>query len=366
MPKTISVIPFPHGAESDGFFAALSSALMPCLGITDDTPYWCAPNGRYCNHCSGCVTPEKHREMLYHTLLTASGLAFTFDYPEDDSVPFHTVPDTPVGWRWNEPFVENLMDFAGLSYQRYTARSVARMHGLIRQTVDAGYTALVADHGQWADETAWSCCWKVVCGYTEDGILVMYHGGEITVETDGAYEDWIVITGKAPRKQTYRDILKRIEAVLTDPSHDMLEAELYSDLSDVTPENAIGLAYKMTGINGVPIETRWHAAEAFCSRDNLLSSVCSDSDVKSRLSDLFFSRYIACDNNETHGTGWKLWGALNVGPGTGYMPTDESFSLIQQPAVQEEMKRLWKIVFDNDRAVAEGIRQELDRYEAQE
>lgn len=34
--------------------------------------------------------------------------------------------------------------------------------------------------------------------------------------------------------------------------------------------------------------------------------------------------------------------------------------LIQQPEVQKEMKRLWRIVFDNDRAVAEGIRKVLE------
>ncbi len=242
MPKQIPILPFPIGAQSSNFFAALSSALIPCLGIRDDTPYWCAPNGRYCNHCSGCSTLRKHQEMLYHTLLTASGLAFTFDYPEDDTVPFHTMPNTPRGWRWDEPFIESLMDFAGVTYRRYSARSVAQMHALLRQTIGTGRTALVADHGQWEDATAWSRCWKVVCGYTEDGLLVMHHGGEITVEAGKTYEDWIVITGEAPRNQSYRDILERIHTVLTDPSHDRLEAEIYDDLSHVTQENAAALA----------------------------------------------------------------------------------------------------------------------------
>jgi len=76
---------------------------------------------------------------------------------------------------------------------------------------------------------------------------------------------------------------------------------------------------------------------------------------------LFFKRYIADGNNETHGIGWKIWDTLHVGPDTGYMPTEESFVLIQQPKVQEELKRLYKIVFDNDRAVAEGIRKMLER-----
>lgn len=360
--KQVFIHPFPSGAESNGFIAALSSALLPCLGITEGTPYWCAPNGSFCTDCGGCSRSglTKHQEMLYHTLLAASGLAFTFDYPEDDDVGFHTMPDTPIGWRWDEPFVENIMDFAGLSYMRYTDKSISEMRDILHNSIDSGYTALCADTRNISENGGWSRCWNVICGYTEYGILVMNHGGEIVTETDGTYSDWIVITGKDERKQTYRDVLARIYAILTDPSHAVLEQEIYADLSNVTEENAVGLAYKMMGINGVPIETRWHAAEAFCSSENLLSSLTNDTAVKSRLSDLFFSRYIADNNNETHGIGWKIWGLLHVGPETGYMPVEESFILIQQPEVQEEMKRLWRIVFDNDRAVAEGIRKVLE------
>ena len=353
--KKLKHVPFPIGAESNGFIAALSSAVLPCLGITEDAPYWCAPKGSYCIHCSDCNTLQKHQEMLYHTLLAASGLAFTFDYPEDDDVGFHTLPNAPIGWRWDEPFVENLMDFAGLSYKRFTNKSVTEMYEIIRQTIDAGYTAICADTHNISENMAWSRCWNVVIGYTEDGICTMRHGGEIITESDRTYSDWIVITGKTERRQTYRDVLERIYTTLTDPSHDALEQEINNDLSHITPDNAVGLSYKMMGINGVPIETRWHAAEAFCSSNNLLSSLTNDDTVKSKLCDLFFDRYIANNNNETHGIGWKIWGALHVGPSTGYMPTDESFALIQQPQVQEELKRLFKIVFDNDRAVAAGI-----------
>lgn len=357
----LDLVPFPSGAESNGFFAALSSALMPCLGITADTPFWCSPNGSYCKHCrNNCDLRQRHQEMLYHTLLVASGTAFTFDYPEDDDVGFHTLPNTSIGWRWEEPFVANLMDFAGLSYERYTDKTAAEMRELLQNSIDSGYTALCADTHSISENGARAQCWNVVCGYAEDKILVMHYGGEIVSETDSFYSDWIVVTGKAERKQTYRDVLERIYTVLTNPSHDALEQEIYSDLSNVTPENAAGTAYKMMGINGVPIETRWHGAEAFCSTDNLLSSLTEDAAVKLRLSGLFFDRYIANDNNETHGICWKIWGLLHVGPETGYMPAEESFVLIQQPDVQAEMKQLWKIVFDNDRAVAAEIGKVLD------
>lgn len=358
--KQIPIVPFPYGAESNGFIAALASAVLPVLGIDASTPYWCSPKGSYCIHCSGCDPLQKHQEMLYHTLLTASGLAFTFDYPEDDSVGFHTLPDTPIGWRWDEPFVSSLMDFIGLSYERYENQTVSAMHEKIKAAIDAGYPVLCANHRKWSDEMEWSRCWNVAYGYMDNGIQVMRHGCETAVETEGGYDDWIIMTGRTERKSSFRDILEKIVRILTDPSHDALEREIMDDLHHVTSENAIALSYKMMGINGVPIETRWHAAEAFVSRENLLSSLSDDDKLKSRLADLFFSRYIeAADNDETHGVGWRIWGALKVGPDTGYMPIEESFALIQRPEVQAELRRLFRIVFDNDRAIVSGIRELL-------
>jgi len=275
--KRIKLVPFPSGAESNGFFAALSSALMPCLGITAETPFWCSPNGCYCRHCqNNCDIWHRHQEMLYHVLLTASGTAFTFDYPEDDEVDYHTLPDTPIGWRWDEPFVANIMDFAGLSYERYKDRSIPEIQNTLRKAIENGYPVLCADTRDISENFAWTRCWNVVCGYAENGMFVMHHGGEIVMETDSFYSDWIVITGKTERKQTYRDILERIHTILTAPSHDALAKDIESILSRVTPENAVFTACVMMGINGVPIETRWHAAEAFVSEDNLLSSLTED------------------------------------------------------------------------------------------
>lgn len=374
MKKQLTTHPFPHDAESNGFIAALSSVVCAAKKYTDDTPYWCTSKDCYCKKCGDCTGQSlgKTQSSVYHCLLTVSGLAFVFDYPEDDSVGAHTIPDTPVGWRWDDGFMADIMGFAGLSFIRFKNKTIAEIREIIKDSIDAGYPAMAANHNVYTDETAWVSCWKIVCGYTNDGITVMNYGGEVNDETSGAYEDIIVITGEVDRtnsaacKQIYFDILKRIYAVLSDPSHDALENEIMSDLSNVTPENAVMLSYKLMGINGVPIETRWHAAEAFTSKDNLLYSLVDSSPADSaesnklkaaaeKLADLFFKRYSAEGNNETHGIGWKIWSCLNVGPQTGYLPTEESFKLIHHSDVQNELKRLFKIVFDNDRAVADGI-----------
>lgn len=379
MKKQLTVHPFPYDAESDGFIAALSSAVCAAKKYTDDTPFWCTPNGCYCQKCGGCDGQSLGKTQLsvYHCLITASGLAFGFDYPEDDSVGAHTIPDTPVGWRWDNDFLADIMDFAGLSFIRCKNKTVAEIREIVKDSIDAGYPAMAANYSAYPDEMAWASCWKIVSGYTDDGITVMNYGGEVSDEADGSYEDVIVINGEADRaddaacRQAYFDILKRIYAVLSDPSHDALENEIMSDLSNVTPENAVMLSHKLMGINGVPIEARWHAAEAFTSKGNLLYSLVNSSpadsaesdevkDVAEKMADLLFKRYFAEGNNETHGICWKIWACLNVGPRTQYLPTEESFKLIQQPDVQSELKRLFKIVFHNDRAVADGIMEILN------
>ena len=136
-------------------------------------------------------------------------------------------------------------------------------------------------------------------------------------------------------------MLKRIHAVLSDPSHIRLENEIMSDLSNVTPENAVMLSHKLMGINGVPIEGRWHAAEAFRSKDNLLYSLVNspsadpaDSNglkaMAEKLSDLFFKRYFAEGNNETHGIGWENLGlperrtAHRISPHGGVIQADSA------------------------------------------
>lgn len=378
MKKQLAIHPFPCDAESDGFIAALSSVVCAAKKYTDDTPCWCTSRDCYCQKCGGCDGQSLRKTQLnvYHCLITASGLAFGFDYPEDDSVDKHTFPNTPVGWRWDDGFLTDIMDFAGLSFIRCKNKTAAEIRKIVKDSIDAGYPAMAANYRVYPDEMAWASCWKIVSGYTDDGIIVMNYGGEMSEEVNSAYEDVIVVTGQADRKndgacrQAYFDVLRRIHAVLSDPSHDALENEIMSDLSNVTSENAAMLSYKLMGINGVPIEARWHAAEAFMSKDNLLYSLVSspsadpaDSEemkaVAEKLSDLFFKRYFAEGNNETHGIGWKIWACLNVGPRTGYLPTAESFKLLQQPDVQSELKRLFKIVFDNDRAVADGIMEYL-------
>ena len=358
MEHLLNIHPFPAGAESNGFTAALASALAFALGFDDDTPYWCAPKSKWCTGCGECGSASRkshHQEALYHALLMTSGLAFTFDYPEDDSVGFHTTPGVSAGWRWDEPFVAGIMDAAGFGYERFRNMPPERLRGRIMSAIDAGLPALAANHGIWTDETEWARCWNVVCGYSEDGVYVMRHGGAVEAVTEHVYEDWIFPGQKAPRKYTFSDILRRIYGILTHRSHAELEREVYADIEGVTPENSVATVYKLLGINGVTIESRWHAGEAFCSPHNLWHEICTDGAAYEYLREKMFPLYIGGEGKDTHAAGWKIWGALGVGPETGYMPTEESFRRVLQPEVRKELKQQFRQIFENDRAAANFI-----------
>ncbi len=346
-------IGFPVDAESDLFTAALASALVAVYGYTRETPYWCAPKGHYCIHCSPCGENllERHHVSIYHCLLTASGLAFGFDYPQDDTVEPHSLPGYPAGWRWDDGYIDFLMRFAGATWKRYgrTANPDSVLTAL-RQSIDSGIPALV----RLEDELEW----RIVSGCSENTLTGERPGHRAFRCSDWQNEliDLIVITGRAPRSVSYREVLERIENVLAYPEHDAVLKAIDSALEHVTEENAMDAAYMLTGITGVFIEARWHAGEAFSSRENLLSALCDDENIRASLADLFFSRYIQDGNQETHGLGWKIWELLGVGPKTGYQPTALSQERLMNPETRAELKRLFHKVFDNDRAVLAGIR----------
>jgi hypothetical protein len=109
------------------------------------------------------------------------------------------------------------------------------------------------------------------------------------------------------------------------------------------------------------IEARFHAAESFTSGEATLFGMMRLSDnqaVKEKLGGVFF-RYIANDHDETHGICWKIWGLLGVGPESGYGLSQKSGEKVMDVKTKAELKRLFALVFENDRAVREILREAL-------
>ena len=351
-------VPFPVDAESDSFTAALASALIIAQGYTAEKPYWCASNRRYCTHCSSCGDHllERHQLSVYHCLLTASTLAFGFDYPWDDTVSPHTLPGFQSGWRWDDSFVDALARFAGFSYLRFDGTGVQEeVLSAMKGSLDTGFPTLLRLENEME--------WILATGYDADtvyGLDSQFHA--LPGHWHSMLRDAIVITGNTVPDMSYKELLERIVSALSYEEHTALESVIMDALDHVTMENAMDTAGMMCGINGVPIEARWHAAESFTGTGNLLYNICTDKEIHSRLSEVFFARYIKDGNDETHGIGWKIWGALGVGPKTGYAITPESADLILQKETQETLKHLFAKMFENDRAVCAEIQACLEQF----
>ena len=345
-------VPFPVGAESDNFTAALASALVIARGYTEETPYWCTTNRRYCVHCSPCGDHplENHHSSIYHCLLTASTLAFGFDYPWDDSVEPHSLPGFSSGWRWDDSFVDALARFAGFSYLRFNGTSEQdEVLSAMKSSLDAGFPTLLRLENEME--------WILAVGYDTDtiyGLDSKFHA--LPENWYSSLRDAIVITGNTEPDMSYKELLERIAAALSYEEHTALENVIMDVLDHVTAENAMGTAGMICGINGILIEARWHAGEAFAGAENLLCNICTNKEIHSQLSDIFWKRYTKDGNDETHGIGWKIWGAIGVGPKTGYAVTRQSAALILQKGTRETLKCLFAKVFENDRVVCEEVR----------
>ncbi len=205
--------------------------------------------------------------------------------------------------------------------------------------------------------------WILAVGYDADtlfGLDSQCH--QLPDNWHSMLRDAIVITGNTAPAMSCRELLERIASALSYDEHTALEGVIMDALDHVTKENAMDIAGMMCGINSVPIEARWHAGEAFSGAENLICDICTNKEIHSRLSEVFFSRYIMEGNDETHGIGWKIWSALGVGPETGYNITEQSAALILQKETQETLKRLYAKMFENDRAVCAEIQACLEQF----
>lgn len=347
---------FPVDAESDNFTAALASALVMARGYTEETPYWCAAHRRNCIHCSPCGDHllERHQLSLYHCLLTASTLAFGFDYPWDDTVDPHSLPGFPRGWRWDKDFVDGLARFAGFSYERFDGSVPEAVLSAIKRSLDAGFPTLLRLDKELE--------WVLAVGYDGDRIYGLDSRPWVLPDRwVSTLRDAVVITGSRKPAMSCGELLESMAAALSYGEHEALEGVILDALDHVTAENAMDTAGMMCGITSVPIEARWHAGEAFLGAGNLLWEVCPDKEIHHRLEEVFSARYLQDGNGGTHGIGWKIWGALGVGPETGYQITQQSGELIQRKETREALKELFARMFENDRAVCAEIQACLER-----
>lgn len=350
MPTKIpNIVPFPFDPQSNPFFCALASVLLPALGYTEETPYFCAPKGSNCVECGGCKKTNLQRNhlLLYHNCQSFSGVSFGWTWPELDS-PYHTLPDAGAGWRWPDEFVEFIMGHAGLTWRRFSkGAGKDEVYPAIAASIDAGIPVLLK-LGVGQD-------WHVVTGCQGGALYALtYKKKERLLRTwYDAFEYAIIVTGRREPTVTLADILRRVISVLEHPAHARLEADLNRRIDEITKENAQETAKWLNEIVSFPIEARWHAA------DSSLQRLSDDSAVADKLFLMIRQYVFDKEHDATHGTCWKIWAQLGVSPESHYRVTRKSGKLVMRPETRAELKRLFSIVFHNDREVLAVLREAL-------
>ena len=373
MLQTNHLASFPFDAESDCFFSAMASTLTYVMGLTDDTPFWCGMNRTYCIHCGRCAgsVMQKHQRLMYHSLIAATGVAYAFDYPEDDSALMHTLPGVEKGWRWPDEFIDFNMRFAGLEWRRLSPKDgKAQAASAIKASIDSGYPVMVRLGGR--NEFGPDAAWQIIAGYDGDAVIGLDSCDRSLSDSgcrytdDGLFimDDWhermidaLVIAGLRPADVTIGEVLDRSIEVLSYPMRDKLEAEILHLIDTAAPDNAQQRADLLGKITGVPIEARWHTAEAYDSVESPVSVLLKGSGLWQSVRNQLFDLYIHDGTGETHGVCWQIWGALGIGPQTGLKTPADAGQRLCDDKNKAILKELFQRVFENDRKVLDLFRE---------
>lgn len=373
MKAIANIVAFPTDSESSPFFGALASVLLPALGYTENTPYYCGQRGSFCTHCGRCgdVTDlQKHHLQVYHDYQTLTGVGLGWYWPEDPDTEYQVIQNGGQNWDWPDDFIGYIMDIAGLTWKRlFRDNGRSTLFAEITASIDAGLPVLM-ELGTGPD-------WHVATGYDDSGRLygldTHTHWDPFvrpSITPDGYTEeglfvlsDWfdpfvdaIVISGRREPAVKLTDLLEHMIETLARPEHAALKAEIMRRIDRIGPDNAFETARWLNERAGFPIEARWHAAS--CT-DSTLSRLTDNETARQKLFGVT-ERYVFDSNpDSTHGICWKIWKQLGVGPETGYALTPHSAELVGRPETKAELKRLFSIVFENDRIVLGLLREAL-------
>lgn len=344
MKRITDIVQYPFDAQSSPFFCALASTLLPVLGYTEETPFFCGAKDTYCVNCGNCgnkTTLQKHHLQLYHDYQTFTGVSLGWEWPEYDSE-YQVIPCWKPNWRWPDEFLNFIFGFAGLSWMRLQ-KSMGKkdIFTMAKASIEMGFPVLMR----------LGMDWHVITGYDEEmGFWgIGYNFGE-PVPLSGwfqSFEDAIIITGHTDKSVTTSDILARMIQTLAHPANAKLEADLMARLDGVSSGNAWETAEWLLEKVGFPIEARWHAA------DSSLLTLCANTAGKDKIFGMIKQYVFDGELDATHGTCWKIWAQLGVGPNTNYALPENAGEILLKPETQDELKRLFSIVFANDRTVLE-------------
>ena len=345
MTKSIeNIVSFPVNAQRNSFFGALSSILLYRNAYTEDTPFYCGKYQRNCIRCGGCKDSfiHKHHLKIYQYLITITGCAYFWI-------------DKEIGNSFDKPytaddFSETALDrlsFAlyasGYRYESMNKNTEADvLFDRIKQSVEKKQPVLI--------KLSLGDLWAVITGYDDVKNLQYLMKSRRSPQPD---KDWynkltsiVFITDQYDSRISLPESLDHMVHHLNTGGRNKLEQKVYQKLE--TEPDGKKLGKWLNQINGLAIETRWHASE--CYRNTLIPMADDNKCQKLLLeaSDLHL---------HFHDQAWKVWGLLGVTPQTFYCVPPNINELLDKSSARAELKALFQELFTIDRQVSDLLQE---------
>ncbi len=340
MTKNIqNLVSFPVNAQRNSFFGALSSILLYRNAYTEDTPFFCGKNQCNCMRCGSCKGSflHKHHLGIYQYLITITGCAYFWI-------------DKGIGDPFNKPYIadefsETALDRLSFALQAsgYHYESMNKKTGesvlfdRIKQSVEEKQPALI--------KLGLGDLWAVITGYDDNKNLPYLMKLRRAPQLD---KDWynkltsiVFITDPCDSTISLPESLGHMIQHMNTASRNRLEQKIFHKLE--TEPDGKKLGKWLNQLNGLAIETRWHASE--CYRNTLAPMLDDDKWKKLLLeaSDLHL---------HFHDQAWKVWGLLGVSPETHYCVPSNVDELLKKSSVRAELRSLFQELFTIDRQVS--------------
>lgn len=334
------LVSFPVNAQRNSFFGALSSILLYRNACTEDTPFFCGKYQRNCIRCGDCGNEpfiNKHHLQIYQYLITITGCAyFWIDKEIGNSYDRQYIAD-----EFSETALDRLSLALYASGYRYEAMNKnieeAILFDRIKQSIEEKQPILI--------KLSLGDLWAVVTGYDDAKnlpyLMKARHSPQLNKDWYHKLSNIVFITDKYDSTISLSESLGHMINHLNTGSRNKLEQKIYQKLE--TEADGKKLGKWLNQLNGLAIETRWHASE--CYRNTLASEVDDDKCKKLLLE--------AADLHlHFHDQAWKIWGLLGVSPQTFYCVPHNINELLDKSSARTELKSLFQELFTIDRQVS--------------
>lgn len=341
MTKTIeNLVSFPVNAQRNSFFGALSSILLYRYGYTEDTPFFCGRRQCGCIRCGRCKDEsflKKHHLQIYQYLITITGCAYFWI-------------DREIGNSYNKQYTAG--DFSQTALDRLSLALYASgyhyealdkntkeaiLFDRIRQSVEKKQPVLI--------KLGLGDVWAVITGYNDDKnlpyLMKSRHLPRLNKDWYQKLGSIVFITDPYESTISLSESLDHMIHHLNAGSRDKLEQKIRQKLE--TEPDGKKLGRWLNQINGLTIETRWHASE--CYRNSLTPMIDNEKCKKLLL------EASGC-HLRFHDQAWKIWALLGVSPQTYYCLPRNINELLDSSSVRAKLKSLFQELFAMDRQVS--------------